>query len=504
MAKGGPKVILTFAGDAKALEGTLKRVDRATKQLDTGITRMGAGFGALQGGAIAAGVGAGGAILGVAGAFGMLGWAALNTNDEIKASFTKTGEEISAKFAKLATPLVEPIKQAGAQISTLLDDIGPQITGIFTAMGPMITTLTGGFGELVKGAMPGFQAAMVAAQPIVDALAYGMQLLGPAIGEMFTNMIGGQDGAQRIADTIKQLFDWIAWGLPYIGSLIHWLIEFGPTLASVAGFIYGVVTAVKIWNLVQTAFNIIMMANPIVLIIVAIVALIAIIIYAWNNCETFRNVVKAVWEGIKAAFQAGVDKAKALFAWFGTLPGLIGGWFGQVKDWIVRKWNDAIAWIKGIPGKILGALGNLGQLLVNSGRSIIDGFLGGLKRGWETVKGWVTGAMDWLRGFWPFSPAERGAFSGTGYVDRSGKALTTDFAASLKKGMPMVASAASDLLGAAQGGLSANVRVGSIPAGVGSTAAAAPTLQIAGGTDSALAAMLTKLARTGQLKFQLA
>ena len=101
------------------------------------------------------------------------------------------------------------------------------------------------------------------------------------------------------------------------------------------------------------AVNFVMMANPAALVIAGIVALIAILIVLWNNCEGFRNVVMtginiisngvkgvgdfiggvfggigstvlavwngisggalALWDGIKSGFQSGVDFVRGLF-----------------------------------------------------------------------------------------------------------------------------------------------------------------------------------------------
>ncbi|MBQ1166387.1 hypothetical protein KBZ21_51215, partial [Streptomyces sp. A73] len=53
-------------------------------------------------------------------------------------------------------------------------------------------------------------------------------------------------------------------------------------------------------------FNAVMSANPITLIVLAIVALGAAVIYAYKRWGWFRNVVQAAWRGIQTA---------ALWAW---------------------------------------------------------------------------------------------------------------------------------------------------------------------------------------------
>jgi phage-related protein len=108
--------------------------------------------------------------------------------------------------------------------------------------------------------------------------------------------------------------------------------------------------------------------------------------------------------------------------------------------------DGMLQWFRDLPGNITAAIGDLGNLLLESGRNLIDGFLRGLKDTWNTVVRWVQDSMAWLRGFWPFSPAKRGAFSGSGYVTHSGKAMMKDFAASIRKNSSGLYSAADGVM----------------------------------------------------------
>jgi F0F1-type ATP synthase assembly protein I len=66
-----------------------------------------------------------------------------------------------------------------------------------------------------------------------------------------------------------------------------------------AGIIASVIIAVKIWTAVQWLLNIALNANPVGLIVAAIVAFIALITLAWRKSETFRGVILGVWEAMK-------------------------------------------------------------------------------------------------------------------------------------------------------------------------------------------------------------
>ncbi|MBQ1165927.1 hypothetical protein KBZ21_48895, partial [Streptomyces sp. A73] len=62
----------------------------------------------------------------------------------------------------------------------------------------------------------------------------------------------------------------------------------------------------RLWTIGMAIFNAVMSANPITLIVLAIVALVAAVIYAYTRWGWFRNVVQAAWRGIQTA---------ALWAW---------------------------------------------------------------------------------------------------------------------------------------------------------------------------------------------
>lgn len=57
--------------------------------------------------------------------------------------------------------------------------------------------------------------------------------------------------------------------------------------------------ATKAWSVAQAALNVIMSLNPVGIVVMAIAALVAIVIAAYNNCEEFRKICDKVWAVIK-------------------------------------------------------------------------------------------------------------------------------------------------------------------------------------------------------------
>ncbi len=177
----------------------------------------------------------------------------------------------------------------------------------------------------------------------------------------------------------------------------------------------------------------------------------------WNRLLGFFS---GLWHGIKGT---AVGIWNGLIGWLRNIPGRVFAglaalaylgpkaavWFAKVLVAAKSKFGQVVSWVGGVPSKIMSALGSIGSLLTNSGRSLVDGFLRGIQGAWGRLTGWVSQGMARLRGLWPFSPAKWGPFSGKGYVTYSGEAITKDFAGALVKGQPEVEHAAASVMDAA-------------------------------------------------------
>lgn len=168
------------------------------------------------------------------------------------------------------------------------------------------------------------------------------------------------------------------------------------------------------WTAAQWLLNAALTANPIGLVVVAIAALIAVVVLAYKRSDTFRTVVQAAMRGAVTAFNWVLGAARGLWAWIrGNWPLLLAvltGPIGLAVRWILTRWSSLregfasrtaslMAFVRGIPGRIRSALGNLGNLLRNAGSRVIDGFLSGIRAGFDRVRstlGQLTSMLpDW-------------------------------------------------------------------------------------------------------------
>ncbi len=122
----------------------------------------------------------------------------------------------------------------------------------------------------------------------------------------------------------------------------------GPVAAVLGGLaatVFIVSKAVKAWSAAQAVLNVVMSANPIALVIIAIAALAVGLIYAYKKSETFRNIVN----GAMHAVQVGVGNAvgfiiEAFHTWLNV-------WL-TVADAMISGAAKALGWIPGLGGKL--------------------------------------------------------------------------------------------------------------------------------------------------------
>ena len=157
------------------------------------------------------------------------------------------------------------------------------------------------------------------------------------------------------------------------------------TIASKAALVASTI-ATKAAALAQGALNLVMRANPILLVVTAIAALAAGLVLAWNKVAWFRD-------GIKTAFGFIVSVAN------GLRDGILGAWtaveFGLAAavNWITALFNNVVSFLTGIPAAIGRALGGMWDVIIDAGKAAFNW----IASAWNitlgkinfTIPGWV-------------------------------------------------------------------------------------------------------------------
>jgi TP901 family phage tail tape measure protein len=152
-------------------------------------------------------------------------------------------------------------------------------------------------------------------------------------------------------------------------AALAWVAEKVATLASAVA--EGVLTAAE-WLL-----NLALDANPIGLVIIAITALVAAVIYAWNHFTWFRV-------GVEVTFKA-IEKL-ALWLWHNVFEPAFHG----ISDAV----SDAVKFVTGLPDAIGRVFHDAEHWLEDAGSKIIGGLVHGIESKISSVKKTLTGLTN--------------------------------------------------------------------------------------------------------------
>jgi tape measure domain-containing protein len=230
-----------------------------------------------------------------------------------------------------------------------------------TANKPAITGFINGAAQNISDAIPKIQAFAGAVQDFVGGIVNAFQS-----GEVTDSGFAGQ--LQNMAILARGLVNFfVGKVVPMLVSVGGWLGRNADWLVAIGVAVGGAVLAFKAWTAavriaqaVQVAFNVVLSANPIGIIVMAIAALVAGLVYFFTQTETgkkiwenFTRFLGETWTNIQLGFDVLVAWFKA--AWDTLAKALQDGYnafikpvfdaFGAAAKWLSDTFKIVVAWI---------------------------------------------------------------------------------------------------------------------------------------------------------------
>ena len=162
---------------------------------------------------------------------------------------------------------------------------------------------------------------------------------------------------------------------------------------------------------------------------------------------------------VAQAVQAGSQFLSSVGSFFGQLPGQVGGFLSSVIGTVG-------GWVSSMGGKAAEAASTFGSNLINglmgfvgqaqsAGRAIIQGAIDGITGMIGAAGSAIEGVLSTIASYLPHSPAKRGPFSGKGWTPYSGRAIVHGLA----EGIAELADEPADAMASVMEGVSATQAV---------------------------------------------
>lgn len=392
-------------------------LDRVTRNSDKSVKaagRLSRAFTAIRGAGLvailaailgalpaAAVLAAGAIVLGLGGALATVGIIGAAQSKKVRKAWAKEIETIKKTIKTISEPFIPVLMAIANMFGDTFRKFTPELKAAFKDIAPAIENFAGAF-------FVAFEQLQPAIKPITDAFVRLLNELGPQLPGIF-EMIAG--GLIAVADAIGQnpeKFTNLVVGIFALVSAIFHAIAFITRFSNV---FLGIVIVLGI---VAAAFG-----GPVIAIagvIAAIVALLAIVamnfpaikdfvVSAWRKVKSFTigvwntvwGFLKGIWSSITSFIGNQVNRARAFIGRLAEIPGRIRAFFGRAKNAAVNQLNRLVGFVRSIPGRIRNAVGNLGRLLWNAGRAVIEGLVNGIK----SAVGWLQDTLSWVGGLIP-------------------------------------------------------------------------------------------------------
>lgn len=309
--------------------------------------------------------------------------------DQLGTSLSGYAGSVEATFSETLDPL--------DQMQSVMNSLKTVGNDLVTTAGPMITDMMQGLADIVRGLSEAWGGLSEDQQQMIIKLALIAAAVGPVI-----SVVGSLTSS--------------------IGSIV----SIGGKLMSGLSSLWGVLSA-----------------NPILLVVAAVAALVAGFLYLWNNCEGFREFWTNLWDNLKQIVSGAVDGIKNFFSgivdfisnnWQGLLLLLVNpfagafkllydncdgfrefvdGFVTKIKEFFSGAWDSiketaSTVWtsikdnITGIIDGIKNTITEKIQAAKDKVSEKLDGIKDKFSHIFEDVKLTVSNAIDKIKGFFNF------------------------------------------------------------------------------------------------------
>lgn len=322
---------------------------------------------------------------------------------DVSAGTGKSLESVTTAMMKANNGSVSGLSRLGIKTKTAAGET----MNLRQAMKSMADTFHGQAEARVNSMAGQMDRLKVTWDEAKEAVGYKLMPVLIALGNWFfnTGLPAIKAMASSLGSTLGPAFAHVRDAVSKLEGPFHAVVGFlrdNPETAKAFAIALGVMaTALMAGSVAMWALNVAMDANPIGLIVIAIAALVAGLVYAYTHSEKFRAVIQAMgealkWLGSAISWVIGFVKDHwkeilvALVAPFAVAIYEIHKHWDQIKQIVAAAIPVIVGFVKSLPGKILAALRVLGPKLWDLVREVWSKWL-------EIEKDLALKALSWLK-----------------------------------------------------------------------------------------------------------
>lgn len=384
------------------------------------ISGVTAAIGALPAVAVVA---ASGVVAAFGGGLAAIGILAAAQSKKVKKAFSGLAAHVVKVMKEISKPFESTLLSIAKFARRTFDRFTPDLRQAFKSMAPVITDFSNQFFTSLEQLRP-------AIKPVTDAFNTLLTSLGPALPGIMKSITDAvlilSDVVTRNPDLLPKLLGNIAATLPVIARWIDKLAQIYDWMLRNKDSIGQVIEVLKL------------LTNPITVVTRVVNVLSGAVKVMRDGFDKAKTIVTTAVNGIKN----GVSTA------FGTAKRIVSDAMGSIVRAVSSKISSVLSTIRGLPGRIRGALGNLGGLLYRAGQQVVQGLINGIRSMLGSLANIASSAAGTIARHLPGSPVKEGPLRvlNNGYA---GGQIASMLAGGMAKGLPAVTRAASSLAGAA-------------------------------------------------------
>ena len=226
-----------------------------------------------------------------------------------------------------------------------------------------------------------------------DAMSQAANNVSLALGSTFAPAIAAV--VTQVAQVITQVAQ-VVQDSPMLQAVVMGVaVALGILAAALAisAVIQGVTTAFGMLNTV-------LLANPIFLVVTAIAALVAALIYAYNNCEEFRAIVNAAFAAVRnVATNMFTSVRNTVTTAFNTISSIA----HSISATLSSVWNGIRATASSVWNSIRSTASSIWNSIRSTASSVWNGIKTAITNPIQTASSTVQGIINRIKGFFPIS-----------------------------------------------------------------------------------------------------